>query len=427
MTIAPVRPIVFWALGLLNNVSYVIMLASAKQISEGGTALVFLANVIPSLFVKLSAPYWFDRISYDTRLSVATAFMGASFLVVALFQASTSPLALYFQLLGVALASAQSGLGEASLLALAGACDASRAKPACLSCFSSGTGVAGVFGFFYTFLLNDLLGLSLPITLVLATLLAAMYFGVYNRYLWGYKGMNCRVIRMSNLGEYIRTTSSPLEDDDQLMDESDHPEGIDVFHDESMPPLLKIHEMTTFQRLILTFSLYPYMIPLFVVYAAEYTMQSGTWTAIGFPITSETARSDFYFAANWAYQAGVFVSRSSGTLFTAPLWFIWLMPALQVLNVAIFWVVAVHHVLYSWWLLVGCFYVGLLGGAVYVHVFTRICVDVPAYTEFALSATSVAADIGVVAADVMGVFIQSCLYAINGLQGAAVTCPIKFG
>ena len=119
----------FWCLGLLNNASYVIMLASAKDISEGGTALVFIANILPSLVIKLSAPYWFDKTCYHTRIMASAALMAISFLVVAIFTTPTgmAPTTIHVscQLVGVALASAQCGLGEASLLALAGLCDAS--------------------------------------------------------------------------------------------------------------------------------------------------------------------------------------------------------------------------------------------------------------------------------------------------------------
>lgn len=80
---------------------------------------------------------------------------------------------------------------------------------------------------------------------------------------------------------------------------------------------MEVHDMNVMQRLRLV--LYPYMIPLFLVYAAEYSLQAGTWTAIGSPLTNVLKRDEFYEYSNWMYQAGVFVSRSSGTLFTAPL------------------------------------------------------------------------------------------------------------
>jgi battenin len=102
------------------------------------------------------------------------------------------------------------------------------------------------------------------------------------------------------------------------------------------------------------------------------------------------------------------------------------MPILQCINVIFFWVVAARHVFYNYWLLVPCFYVGLLGGAVYVNGYLRICADLPVeHREFSLSATSVAEGVGVLVADLMGLFLQSCLYQRNGLDGAVVSCPLS--
>ena len=38
--------------------AYVVMIAGANQISAGSIGLVYLAAILPSLAVKLSAPYW---------------------------------------------------------------------------------------------------------------------------------------------------------------------------------------------------------------------------------------------------------------------------------------------------------------------------------------------------------------------------------
>lgn len=48
----------FFSLGLVNNASYVIMMALAKDILPAAVGFVFLANVFPTLVIKLSAPYW---------------------------------------------------------------------------------------------------------------------------------------------------------------------------------------------------------------------------------------------------------------------------------------------------------------------------------------------------------------------------------
>ena len=523
----------FWMLGLLNNSSFVIMIACAKQISEGGTALVYLASVIPSLSIKMSSPFWFDKVPYTTRMAVAAIFMMGSFTLIAILlqykqnDAGSSDLSsttiLCGQLLGVALTAAQSGLGEASLLALAGKYDSEIAESqapfgdeghslpitssttetindggridstnntnnhqsigTCLTCYSSGTGLAGIFGFFWKWFFNDFLGWSLPLTLFLALSLAILYW------------VSFRCLKVdSQLPMVVPMTPEDATDASDSVNDNQ-----EVFVNEtqalklavSSPPsnkitsnwdtnpdtdispveysgcnaqatnymrddtVTEISDMTSWERVKLSSSLWPYMIPLFVVYAAEYALQSGTWTAIGFPtVYDQLARDRFYEFGNWSYQAGVFVSRSSGTLFTAPMWLLWVMPFLQVCNVVLFWFVAASSphlvddvsglgdvamlsassqnsqvldffyqpgVLYPI-----CFYVGLLGGGVFVSGYLRICADLPlAHREFAISTTTCADGLGIVLADVIGLYLQSCLYQIHGLEGAVVTCPLK--
>jgi battenin len=422
----------FWILGLLNNASYVIMIACAKNISEGGTGLVFLANVLPSLGIKLSSPWWFDRVGYNTRMMIATLCMVLSFLLIATSHAFHQ-YKMEWQLMGVALASAQCGLGEASLLALAGKRDSQLhleqypesgtnidpteppPKGQCLTCFSSGTGIAGVFGFFWKWFWNEWLGFSLSVTLWLAMSLAISYISVYRHTLWHDRHSENIMVVSAEEDIVVPLETQALKTSQEQRSE--------------IPAVTPIDEMNSWQRLHLVLRLWPYMVPLFVVYVAEYALQAGTWTAIGFPLQDKEARDSFYEFSNWMYQAGVFVSRSSGTICTAPMWVLWLMPALQSINMILFSTVASHpdaSWIYNPTLLYPlCFYVGLLGGAVYISGYKRICADLPvAHREFSLSATSVAEGAGILVADILGLFLQSCLYQVNGLQGAVVTCPL---
>jgi len=119
--------------------------------------------------------------------------------------------------------------------------------------------------------------------------------------------------------------------------------------------------LSSLDRFKLVISLWPYTIPLFTVYLAEYMLQAGVWSAIGFPVTNPGARAQFYQYSNWTYQAGVFVSRSSGNIFIASLRVIWLMPFLQALNLFLFWSISMHHYWYNYSLLILCFFSGLLG------------------------------------------------------------------
>lgn len=50
--------VAFWCLGLINNSSYVIMMAVAKDIAPSAVGVVFLADVAPTMLIKVSAPYW---------------------------------------------------------------------------------------------------------------------------------------------------------------------------------------------------------------------------------------------------------------------------------------------------------------------------------------------------------------------------------
>jgi battenin len=476
----------FWILGLLNNTSYVIMIACAKSISEGGTALVFLANIVPSLVVKGSAPYWFDAVSYRMRLRVAALCMATSFVLVALATTAASStlttttrtttpdsssvldFTLTIQLLGVAFGSFQAGLGEASLLALAGSVDGTTStststsssnnnnnKGQCLTSFSSGTGMAGVFGFFWKWLWNDTLGFSMSTTLWLALSLAVGYLWVFQY---------AQICLQQHVEEQEQEDLATTPTMERLPQEEQEEERLVPHETQALAPLsapptshsipatsnppISISEMTLTERFQLVLRLWPYMIPLFGVYAAEYALQAGTWTAIGFPVESREARDHFFEYSNWMYQAGVFLSRSSGTLFTAPMSLLWLMPALQFVNLGLYTYIAatatatatatttttssssmlMDSLLYRPVVLyAGALYTGLLGGAVYVHGYKRICLDIPniEYREFSLSSTSVAEGIGIVVADLMGLVLQSCLYQVNQLDGALVSCPFS--
>ena len=106
------------------------------------------------------------------------------------------------------------------------------------------------------------------------------------------------------------------------------------------------------------------------------------------------------------------------------MWILWLMPFLQTVNLVTFYLFATYHFWYDSSLLVLCFYVGLLGGSVYVHGYTRITKDLPvSVREMALATASVADSFGILLADISGLFIQSCLYRSNGIDGSVVSCP----
>ena len=45
--------------------------------------------------------------------------------------------------------------------------------------------------------------------------------------------------------------------------------------------------------------------------------------------------------------------------------------------------------------------------------------------EFAIVSVGVADSLGVLVADVLSLFLQSCIYTKHGIEGAVVDCPVN--
>eukprot|EP00579_Thalassiosira_antarctica_P001494 CAMPEP_0201872936 /NCGR_PEP_ID=MMETSP0902-20130614/5547_1 /ASSEMBLY_ACC=CAM_ASM_000551 /TAXON_ID=420261 /ORGANISM="Thalassiosira antarctica, Strain CCMP982" /LENGTH=532 /DNA_ID=CAMNT_0048399377 /DNA_START=25 /DNA_END=1626 /DNA_ORIENTATION=- len=327
-----------------------------------------------------------------------------------------------------------------------------------ITAFSSGTGLAGIVGYGYKALFSELFGWGLSATVWSAMLFPLAYWFIY------IKGLHSLELSMQQdasaqseigSGESIHssvTSESSLlvknenggSDNSSIQDyrQSNNREGaspeLEMVHTETIHAntMLRLEttsqtdttdasrSLTAFERFQLVLSLWPYMTPLFTVYAAEYMIQAGVWSAIGFPVTSASARAQFYQYSNWTYQAGVFLSRSSGNLWTASIPILWLMPFLQVVNLYFFWMISIHHFWYNYGLLLPCFFAGLLGGGVYVQGFSRVNMDMPMdLREIAIASVGVADASGALVADILSLFIQSCIYKQNHLEGAVVDCP----
>ena len=91
---------------MLNNATYVVMNAGAKQISPQAVGYVYVCNVLPSFLAQVSGPYWYHYIPYASRMKIVACCMSISFLLVAFGQIYDI---LYLQFIGIAITSFQSG------------------------------------------------------------------------------------------------------------------------------------------------------------------------------------------------------------------------------------------------------------------------------------------------------------------------------
>lgn len=154
------------------------------------------------------------------------------------------------------------------------------------------------------------------------------------------------------------------------------------------------------------------MLPLFLVYLAEYAINQGIAPVLLFPLSDSPFAHfrDFYPTYGFLYQAGVFVSRSSLPFLRVQA--LYLPSLLQWANFILLGAQALTGVVLPnvWFVFVVVFWEGLLGGLVYVSTFRRIGEEVPLQDrEFSLAATTVSDSGGILVASFLGMVVETSL------------------
>nr|XP_043906818.1 battenin isoform X1 [Solea senegalensis] len=403
----------FWILGLCNNFAYVVMLSAAhdilkKQESEnatastsatldlhlqGGnssnssrydcnpvsTAAVLLADILPTLVLKLFAPFVIHKLPYGFRVLFCVVMATASFLLVSL---STG---VWMSILGVIFASVSCGLGELSFLSLT--VFFSRDV---LGGWGSGTGGAGVAG---AFLYSGLTQVGLTPQIALLIMLVVPVAMLINYFFLMVPPPSFPQWKSREPG-YLAVTS---EDRRRLMDELQE-------EDKSIPdcvvfPLKVTEDMNTgpltfTEKLHVIRGLLKFVLPLGLVYFAEYFINQGLMELLYFP-NFFLSHAEQYRWYQTLYQVGVLVSRSS--LCCVKIRKLWTLSLLQVVN-AVLLLFAVRYLFLpsAWLVFVIVLYEGLLGGAAYVNTFYFISKESEdRHREFAMAAASVGDSLGI--------------------------------
>ncbi|GAB1204895.1 hypothetical protein APSETT445_003559 [Aspergillus pseudonomiae] len=157
------------------------------------------------------------------------------------------------------------------------------------------------------------------------------------------------------------------------------------------------------------------MLPLLLVYVAEYTINQGVAPTLLFPL-SETPFAHFrafYPAYNAIYQVGVFISRSSTPFFR--IHDLYFPSCLQVVNLAILTLHSLFNFIPSVYIIFAIiFWEGLLGGLVYVNTFAEIGERVPPEDrEFSLGATTVSDSGGICIAGFLSMIFEDRPQFVN--------------
>ncbi|PYH99881.1 batten's disease protein Cln3 [Aspergillus ellipticus CBS 707.79] len=395
--------VAFWLLGLINNVLYVIILSAALDLVGPSVpkGVVLLADVIPSFGTKLVAPYFIHVVPYPVRVMFFVLCSAIGMLLIALSPAYTEGGTISTKIAGIILASLSSGGGELSFLGLT-----HFYGPFSLAAWSSGTGAAGLVGAGMYALATTSMGFSVKATLLASACLPAImvvsFFTILPRSpMRSAAGMTAGY---RPVGEEDR--SDPLDESEGLLGSPIHSSRGPKMSDDGDGGLGWHVFRANLQRAGGLF--FPFMLPLLLVYVAEYTINQGVSPTLLFPLEGspfEHYRA-FYPAYNAIYQVGVFISRSSTPFFR--IHNLYLPSLLQVVNLVVLTLHALFGFIPSVYIIFAIiFWEGLLGGLVYVNTFAEIGDRVPQEDrEFSLGATTVSDSAGICIAGFVGMMFE---------------------
>lgn len=357
----------FWVLGLINNFTFVVFITAAEEIIQGYAGVILLCTVVPGFLSRLLLSFYVERVPYGLRIGIVS--VSSTFFVLIVALSSSIPI----QLLSLVLQAAIGALGEISFLALT-----ARFSDSVVGAWASGTGASGIAGAGAYVFCRDIVRLSSSGTLIACSGFPLLMIVIYQ-------------------GVLVKSSSfEPLPPDDNQEDDCLAPEAEDL----NIPTKREF-----FRTLVLT-----YMIPLVVVYFAEYTINEGVLgTLTKFRNDKEYEVDKIYTQLQFTYQVAVFIARSS--IFVIQIHTLWIMPILQLLNVFALVFSSMFVLLPSAaaaFLII--FWEGLLGGLTYVNAFYRIKRETPPHLkEWALGTATVGDAAGISLAALVSIWLEKAI------------------
>jgi battenin len=327
-------------------------------------------------------------------------------LAVALSPPTTSADSIAAKLAGIVLANISSAAGEVNFLSLT-----HFYGPFSLASWGSGTGGAGLIGAGAYALATTALGISVRATLLTSALLPVIMLLSFFMLLPRGPLRSARIKEIEHEGFAHGMDEGEDRETTGLLDQNEDAAASPAYSADSRMWFGKYLSDLRIKLLRARTLVLPYMIPLFLVYLAEYTINQGVAPTLLFPLQESPFKHyrAFYPTYGALYQLGVFISRSSLALFRIRTLYI---PSfLQVGNLALLTVQALVPFLPNvYFVFAVVFWEGLLGGLVYVSTYAAVREDIPdEEREFSLGAVSVSDSAGICLAGFLGVAMESGL------------------
>jgi len=299
----------FFLFGLINNVLYVIILSAALDLVPPSTpkGIIAFCNIFPALVAKLGWPYFLKgKIRYTQRIVGCALLSFIGMLVVALNESLAA------RLLGISLASFSSGLCEMTFLQLSTTYNLAVGGHS-VGYFAAGTGAAGLVGALLWWEVRGLgVRLGVGVSAMLPIVLPLTYFLLLPR--------PVAFMDSPSPGSY-----APLPEEDPDIS------VVDVTEEDTLgqPPKVPVFLTARDKWRLVKPMIVKYMLPLFLVYTFEYTINQGVAPTLLYPVPpperdgflSKIIHSirDYYPLWLLVYQSTVFVSRSTISLGIPPL------------------------------------------------------------------------------------------------------------
>jgi battenin len=392
----------------VNNILYVVILTAALDLVGPSIpkGTVLLASIIPGLATKVVVPYFIHLIPYSPRIFIFATLSTCGMLAVALSPPTTSADSIAAKLAGIVLANVSSAAGEVNFLSLT-----HFYGPFSLASWGSGTGGAGLIGAGAYALATTALGISVRATLLTSALLPVIMLLSFFMLLPRGPLSSARGKEIEHEGLAHGMDEGEDRETTGLLGQADDAPPSTAYSADSRTWFGKYLSDLRIKLLRARTLVVPYMIPLFLVYLAEYTINQGVAPTLLFPLKESPFKHyrAFYPTYGALYQLGVFISRSSLALFRIRTLYI---PSfLQVGNLALLTVQALVPFLPNvYFVFAIVFWEGLLGGLVYVSTYAAVREDVPdEEREFSLGAVSVSDSAGICLAGFLGVAMESGL------------------
>eukprot|EP00033_Pygsuia_biforma_P001179 GCRY01001340.1.p1 GENE.GCRY01001340.1~~GCRY01001340.1.p1 ORF type:complete len:404 (-),score=92.04 GCRY01001340.1:107-1318(-) len=391
----------FLIIGTINNLPYSIVLAAAKNLADefpnGQLGVITFANSALGIVSRGVNAFWLESVGYGIRMTANGLFMLVGLLGVAV----STHVNFVFCVCSVLFVGVSSSFGESVFLGYI-----RKFQPDLVSYWSSGTGWAGVGGALL-YLVFVSFNFSNMLSFLLLTPLVFIYYGAFF--------LMVKKPSADELNETAPLLNETAPDDQEIVNtesvivSTTDSATTEKTSEKAVPTETSLRRVFRVLSMVLWFAA-----NLGLVYYFEYLCQQ-----IGAEHVLEKDKEHsgrfaykhaFVILSN-CYQIGVLISRSSLSLVKIPR--IGILTVLQAINLALWLAQDYYHFMPIYATFALMFWVGLLGGAMYVNTFyVLLSTDTISHEdrELCINIVTIGINIGIILASLTTIAMDSWMF-----------------